>query len=399
MPGKVASYVLPHVRIADESEERMTLGPAGSPRFVVYGASGVFAFISLVLFFSGPDLMLWSLLPFALAAAYASNSPLHNRLTIDGRSRQLIYSAEYLLRRQRQVEVRAPLAQVVRAAIAPRRLSVSLPVEIALADGTRFTARFEHRAAEAERFTGRLRQQALAEPESLLDSPRAAAAAATTETQSALRRELRSWSFALLILGVFQIVSAQSLSPWGIVLIGVGLASFYFHSAPLFIVYAVIVGWASLQNLLYADLLWNGFALLQAYWSFRLVQQFRRFHPAEQAELAGLAEPEAANAGADRSRRLFPWLALGLGLSSLALYVLVVLIAFLEGALSESAVTTNALPYLETLAVYAGLLGLGMGLGGWLAAYPRRLAALAGGVAGALTLLAEVAIALLAGLS
>jgi hypothetical protein len=56
----------------------------------------------------------------------------------------------------------------------------------------------------------------------------------------------------------------------------------------------------------------------------------------------------------------------------------------------------TALPYFESLAVYAGILALGMGLGGWLARYPRRLASTVGALAGALTMLAELGIAQLA---
>jgi hypothetical protein len=74
---------------------------------------------------------------------------------------------------------------------------------------------------------------------------------------AAMLKEIRSWGFWSLGLGAVHLVTSGFLSaPWGVLLIIVGLASFYFRTASMFIIYAVTLAWAALSNLLGLDFAW-----------------------------------------------------------------------------------------------------------------------------------------------
>ncbi len=61
---------------------------------------------------------------------------------------------------------------------------------------------------------------------------------------------IRNWGYGLLLLGFIQIIANNFLDPaWGVVLILVGAASFYFRTAAMFPVYGVILAWAMVNNI------------------------------------------------------------------------------------------------------------------------------------------------------
>ena len=59
----------------------------------------------------------------------------------------------------------------------------------------------------------------------------------------------RSWGRWLIVMGVIQLVASQFLDPgWGVLLMLVGVASFYFRSLAMLAVYGVIMAWAAISN-------------------------------------------------------------------------------------------------------------------------------------------------------
>lgn len=126
---------------------------------------------------------------------------------------------------------------------------------------------------------------------------------------------VRSWGYTLLLLGALHVIAAGTLSaPWGILLLLVGVASFYFKDAAMFLVYAATIAWAAIYNLSSGSPLWIGFALLQCYWAFGQFRDFLRFRRVQEAYVAYLiAHPTEGSVPPLRAARVFPWAAFVLG--------------------------------------------------------------------------------------
>jgi hypothetical protein len=200
----------------------------------------------------------------------------------------------------------------------------------------------------------------------------------------------------MLIMGGAQMVAAQSFSPWGALLIGVGLASFYFRQAAMFVIYAVTVSWAGLSNLLYGEVVWKGFALLQAYWAFQLFQHFFRYHRAQRARADQWSRgTEPPNLPPERAAIVVPWAGLFLGVAGFFGLAGVLFVAFMGPLLFGGPVFSEALGYVESAAVISGILGFALGLASVLSDYSPKLSAWAGIVAGGLTLTVELGLSLI----
>ena len=132
-------------------------------------------------------------------------------------------------------------------------------------------------------------------------------------------KEIRSWSFWLLGLGVLHLISSGFLNAsWGILLIIVGLTSFYFRTASIFIIYVVTLTWAALSNFKGLESGWPIFALLQLFIAFRVFQQYRRFRETED-QFVKLADDDIIKDSIpkERAARSFPWIGPLLGCSSI----------------------------------------------------------------------------------
>lgn len=122
--------------------------------------------------------------------------------------------------------------------------------------------------------------------------------------QADLRRETRSTGFWMLVWGVLSLVASGIFNAsWGVMLIVIGIASFFIKDVALLVVYAVTMAWAAVWNLLssYLDGTWTWaiFSLLQFYWAVRIFQGYARFRRAK-------AELSIEAAGDGRVRRVLP---------------------------------------------------------------------------------------------
>lgn len=137
-------------------------------------------------------------------------------------------------------------------------------------------------------------------------------------------KEIRSWGYWSLGLGVLHLITAGFLdSAWGLLLIIVGLASFYYRTASMFVVYTVVLSWAALSNLVSLNPEWMIFALLQLYMAFRTFKDFRRFQNTEKeliAISAGIGDELRVGVNR-RSAKYFPWIGPSLGCLSIILCV------------------------------------------------------------------------------
>ena len=206
---------------------------------------------------------------------------------------------------------------------------------------------------------------------------------------AAMLQEIRSWGLWSLGLGALHLVTSGFLSaPWGILLIIVGLGSFYFRSASMFVVYAVTLGWAAFSNLISFEIGWVGFALYQFFLAFRVFQQYRLFR-----DIEGEYNAQSDQVLPNPAYRFFPWLGSLFGCSSILAFVMIVLIVLVLAIASEGqASIPDYFVFLEGLAVNFGILGASIGLASLLSKYHRKPLAIIGLISGVLTVLLEMAL-------
>jgi len=188
---------------------------------------------------------------------------------------------------------------------------------------------------------------------------------------------VNSWGRGLLLLGAVQVVASGFLSAgWGILVILVGLASFYFKDAAMFLVYALTIAWAAIQNLLAGNIVWIGFAILQFWWAYGLLRDFHRYRSVQARYLAELESgASTGTAPPMRAARVFPWASLALGVFTLVaaagLFLWIVLLV------PEGEPPQVLFLLLELMPSLAGV-GLAMGMGAFLCGYRFKLAAALG---------------------
>ena len=212
---------------------------------------------------------------------------------------------------------------------------------------------------------------------------------------AAMLQEIRSWGLWSLGLGALHLVTSGFLSaPWGILLIIVGLGSFYFRSASMFVVYAVTLGWAAFSNLISFEIGWVGFALYQFFLAFRVFQQYRLFRDIEgEYSVHVVNKADSDQVLPNPAYRFFPWLGSLFGCSSIIVFVMIVLIVFVLAIASEGqADIPDYFVFLEGLAVNFGILGASIGLASLLSRYHRKPLAIIGLISGVLTVLLEMAL-------
>lgn|GEM_PF-1637795 len=394
MQKRPTIYLVSGARFETESNTELVIRPPRawlSPVFM----GVLWTSLSIGLLSAGRDFFLFSIPLLGLAIFFVTIFPLAVRVTFDFLSGQMIFTADYLLRWPHHVEIRKPLTQVVQVSLRPvlKRSTVT----VVMADGLQIILQFGPESQEAERLVNRLDSLAGTEAAPLLNTPQALTAATVTGTRSVMYRQLQSWGVWLLVTGAAQMVATKGFSPWGTLLIGLGLASFYFREPTMFLIYMVAMAWAGLSNLLHGDGLWKGFAFLQALWAYQLFQQFQQFQRFRRfrrfRHVQHLTPTEISTdlpTTSERARGLFPRLALILGASSLTVFVLALSGNEVNVLFFKNQVFTMAFGALEIIAVYSGLLGFATGLAGWIAGYPRKRESIVGCILGAVTLIAEL---------
>jgi hypothetical protein len=391
---KVIRWPISQARIESETSDRLIIGSRMSSRLgitILVGLLLALGVISALAWWSGSkDLTLTVgmgavfVFPALVLATFVVVS---NKMVLNAQQRTLSVTAEYLLRPRR--EQTRDFAQVIHAE--HRKGPLSNDVELTTDDGLRITLQFGIRASEAVKASAQI-GQLLGCQVPLVDLTAAARLRAAPATYDTMLREIRSWAFWMLGLGALHMIVSRTFStPWGILLIVVGLASFYFRDAAMFVVYAVTLAWAGLSNLLSATAGWQVFALFQLFLVYVVFQQFLRFRRAqiEQSLKLQAEHPDQAPLP-DRCARIFPWAGLVLGSVSLTGLVLVFFGAFFLAAMTRNASLPRWVTFVEGLVVDGAVLGFAVGLGAWLSGCQRKIVAIVGCVLSALTLLIEL---------
>jgi len=195
--------------------------------------------------------------------------------------------------------------------------------------------------------------------------------------QEVMLKEIRSWGLWSLGLGIVHLISSGFLSSsWGVLLLIVGLSSFYFRTASIFVVYAVTLSWAALSNLLSFNTEWIIFSAIQGYLAFRTFQDYQRFKKTED-EIKFHFNEIAKNQ--QKAAKSFPWIGSVLGCSSIIgivfLFLLSIFLAAINGLGSETpAYYTIAVGIAETFAV----LGFAVSLSSFLSKHTPKALSIVG---------------------
>ena len=397
MSVPIGMYTLSNAQVLEDGGDAMIIvSEKTSWMPPVLGGIGLAVLGFLMLITGEIIFLLIGLLAFSAAFFLLTNLPYSSRAVINFVTREIAFTARYMLRAPRNIAFVAPLTDLVHADFRGGPRPNSSIIDLVFRNGTRVVLDFGSRSTDAAQSMQRLKKIDL--PEVLeADKVNAAARAAYFGPQVEMQQRLRSWSVWMFIMAVVQLASG-ALNPWALLLIVIGGASFYFRVASMFIMYAVIIGWAGVSNLLFAEAaMWRGFAILQAFWAYQLVNEFRRYH---RIERAARAHPEVEghadlNIQTSRAGNWFPWTALVVGILSLGLFGLSVVVIFGSAFLGSYNEQIGSLfGGAEIASLFLGLLGLAVGLAGWASGYPRRAASIIGTIASAVTVLAILALIL-----
>jgi hypothetical protein len=205
-----------------------------------------------------------------------------------------------------------------------------------------------------------------------------------------MHSEIKKWGFFLILIGVIQIITSGYLSnTWGILLVVVGLSSFYFNSPALFVVYGSTLGWASISNAFSGAGGWVAFSVLQVFFAFQTFRQYFLFRSISRK----LSEDENNLPFTDKAAKPFPWVSFGAGLFSfVGIVILFLSVILLVGTGNED--LFGIVDFAEGLVIDMALIGFATGLASILTSYEQKLFSGIGMVAGALVLLLEIGLSL-----
>jgi len=206
-------------------------------------------------------------------------------------------------------------------------------------------------------------------------------------------KEIRSWGRASIVLGVIHFVVSGVLDPaWGIAMFAVGGISFLIREASMFVIYAVVMAWVGLSNVM-ADGFggWMIFGAFQAYWSYQLYRKYQEYALVEQKYLAletGRGEP------ANRAKDTFPGCGFALGLVGLVgvVGVFFLFIAVVAARGPDAPVPENfqVIDFILGVLLASGILGFALSVAALVAGYPRKWLAWIGAVAGGLLMAFQI---------
>jgi hypothetical protein len=220
------------------------------------------------------------------------------------------------------------------------------------------------------------------EPETTIAAPPPTPAQAARYSYANMIREVRSWGFWMLGMAVIQLFVAQTLfSPWALLQVTIGLASFYFRTSAMFMVYTVVLFWAALSNLLSGSGGWGLFSLFQVFLGFQVLRDFNRYRRAEaeyRSRPLGQDDPQPGPDFFDRGSKIFPisgcLVGALAGAGAMAFFLLFV------GAIVIGANGSAVPGWLEPVAgglvgltQVVAVLGVGINLGSLLVKYPERV--------------------------
>jgi hypothetical protein len=211
----------------------------------------------------------------------------------------------------------------------------------------------------------------------------------TEDHQAIMNKDIRSWAVWLLLIGVIHIFTSGFLSaPWGVLLLIVGLASFFIRDRVMFIVYGVTITWAAISNLISTQAVWIMFAIVQVILAISLFRKFFHYgNVLKDVESSPINNPASATEPGSRVPRLFPIIGFLLGIASIGGFIACAILLMFIPFRPEMDPVILILEFGLELMVNIGVLGVAISLSALLAKYGSNLLNAGGIISGGLTML------------
>lgn len=210
-----------------------------------------------------------------------------------------------------------------------------------------------------------------------------------------LQKQVRSWAIWSLILGAAHLIANNFLNPfWGILLIVVGLFSFFFRTSAMFVLYGTTLLWAAISNVLSRETGWIGFSVIQLIMVVSIFRDYYRFRKTEREGIVNNGLDEKQTDNYRRTSSLYPILGFILGLFSLGGIVLFFLIIFVKELSSPQTAYTETANII--LAIHFGVseiaavMALGICVGALLSGFRRKALSIIGIIASLLVIIVHV---------
>ncbi|MBN1310587.1 MAG: hypothetical protein JXB30_04140 [Anaerolineae bacterium] len=221
----------------------------------------------------------------------------------------------------------------------------------------------------------------------------------TPEAYLKMQGDLQNWGWILVVLGIVHLVATNFLSlPHGLLLIAVGLLSFLVREASMFVLYAVMLAWAAVNNLMTGNTAvgWAVFGVFQVVLSVQVFRRFFVFKKVQEDYNANFASDrlERALSQPKRTEQIFPLGSVALGVLGLLGTVCGYGIILVVGTTQHTDLLDVA-GFGVDLALIMGVLGFALGLAAILSGTSRRELSIIGTVAGGLTMVMVIGLAVL----
>jgi len=208
-----------------------------------------------------------------------------------------------------------------------------------------------------------------------------------------MQSDIRVWGWSSSILGVLHFIVSGFLNPaWGIALFVVGGISFLIREASMFIVYAVIMGWVGVSNVVSGSFgSWTLFGALQVYWSYKLYRKYQDYQTVEKNYLDFEKEPEKP---ANRARDSFPGCGCAMGtiglLAAVGVFFLMIVVAVAQEPDAPLPENFELVEFILGALLASGILGFALSVAALVAGYKRKWLAWGGVVTGGLLMAFEI---------
>lgn len=233
---------------------------------------------------------------------------------------------------------------------------------------------------------------------------------------SQMYKNCRSWAIVTLVLGGVSLIGRETFDPgWGIILIITSILSWKTRIPGMFALYAVIMGWAAITNLVVGlsggEWWWFVLALAQTFWTVSLIKQLRKYRSLRITELyqagdwpANLSPPQNEEgksrnfAFASVIMAASPWILLPVFCLAITIYVLayqssqppeIVMQSFDQLAFA------NLTQFLCSGTIAMPVLALGLGIAALVSKTSKKKLALGGVITSAIFLIIFLILALI----